>query len=132
MLAAGLLLVIAILSGALLSFLYDRSAPFPARLCMGAATGLVLLAAAGFLFALRLGLGLVTLSLSAAVVSLPLLLLQRRGLRERITNTVSSAFRAAAATARKPDRATIACFVFYGCMAVLLSAVFARAVYQTP
>ena len=57
MLAASLLLLIAVMGGTLLTFLYDGTAPFPARLAMGVSTGLALMATVGFLFALRLGLG---------------------------------------------------------------------------
>jgi len=75
MFAACLLLLIAILAGTLLTFLFDRNAPRAARLCMGAAIGLALMATVGFLLALVLGLGTATIILSAGILLLPGLLL---------------------------------------------------------
>jgi hypothetical protein len=132
MLAAGLLLVMATLSGTLLTFLYDRSAPFPARMCMGAATGLALLATTGFLFTVWLGLGPASLALSLAVMGLPFLLLAGQQRRELILGSIGSAWRTAVSAGRKPDRKTITYVVYYGVIAIILSAVFSRAVYQTP
>jgi hypothetical protein len=132
MLAASLLLVIATLSGTLLTFFYDRGAPFAARLCMGAATGLPLLAAIGFLLSLWLGLTSATLLLSVAGLGLPFLLMLRRARRERIWGDARAALEKAATVARRPDRTTITYVIFYCAIAVLLSAVFSRAVYQTP
>ena len=132
MLAASLLLVIATLSGTLLTFFYDRGAPFAARLCMGAATGLALLAAIGFLLSLWLGLTPATLLLSVAGLGLPFLLMLRQGRRERIWGDARAALQKAATAARRPDRTTITYVIFYCAVAVLLSAVFSRAAYQTP
>src|SRR6266571_4827678 len=75
MLLAILLLIFAITGGTLLTFLFDRSTPRAARLCMGACIGLALMATVGFLLALLLGLGVSTIVLSAAILLLPLLLL---------------------------------------------------------
>ena len=132
MFAASLLLVIAILSGTLLSFSYDRSAPVAARLCMGAASGLALMAAIGFLFALRFDLTAATYVLTLVALDLPFLWLLRTERRRQILGEAGAAVRKASAAARRPDRTAIAYFVFYCAIAVLLSAVFARGAYQTP
>ncbi len=66
------------LGGTLLTFLFDRSAPRGARLCMGASIGMALMATVGFLLALMLGLGTATIILSAVLLLLPLLLLLKR------------------------------------------------------
>src|SRR5262249_57481974 len=113
MLAACLLLVIATLSGTLLTFLYDRGAAFAARLCMGAATGLALLAAIGFLLSLWLGLTPATLLLSVAGLGLPFLLMLRQARRERIWGDARSALQKAAPAVRRPDRTTITYVIFY-------------------
>ncbi len=131
MLAASLLLVIATLSGTLLTFFYDRSAPFAARLCMGAATGLALLSAIGFLFALRLGLTPATCVLTALALALPFLFLLRTDRRRYILGEIGAALRKAAAAARKPNRITVTYVLFYCVIAILLSAVYSRAAYQT-
>ena len=132
MLAASLLLVIATLSGTLLTFFYDRGAPFAARLCMGATTGLSLLAAIGFLLSLWLGLTWTTLLLSVVGLGLPFLLMLPRAHRQRIWGDARAALEKAATAVRRPDRTTITYVIFYCAIAVLLSAVFSRAVYRTP
>lgn len=132
MLAASLLMGIATLSGTLLSFLYDRSAPFAARLVTGTATGLALLAAIGYLAALRFDLTPATYLLTVLLIISPFLLLLRPTYREPIMREVAAALRRTAAVARKPDRAAITYVVFYCVIAILLSAVFSRAAYQTP
>src|SRR4051794_14454597 len=75
MLTASLLLITAVIGGALFTFFFYRSASLAARLCMGACIGLAVMATVGFLLALWLGLGYATLNLSAAILLLPLLLL---------------------------------------------------------
>jgi hypothetical protein len=129
MFAACLLLIIAIVGGTLLTFLFDRSAPRGARLCMGASIGLVLMATVGFLLALVLGLGTSTISiLSAVLLLLPLLLLVNRGRRASILN----ALRPPASATRKSSIAGIGYLTFYLAIAILLAMVFNRAVFERP
>ncbi len=130
MLTACLLLLIAVVSGTLLTFLYDGDAPFPARLCMGASTGLALLAAIGFLFALWLGLGAACITLTTAAMALPLLLLSRKPFRELAVSKVESAVATAGQALRHSTSRTVACLIFYVSMAVLLGSVFGRAVFE--
>jgi hypothetical protein len=132
MLAACALLAIATVSGSLLTFLYDRSAPFPARLCMGATTGMVLFASLGFLFALWLGFGAASICLALLVILLPSLLLLGKNFRERAVGQTREALQLGLRAARRPTRATIAYVLFYCALAILLSAVFASAAYETP
>ena len=128
MFAACLLLAIAILGGTLLTFLFDRTAPRGARLCMGASIGLALMATAGFLLALALGLGTATLILSAILLLLPLLLLVNRERRAFITDALFSS----ASTGRKSSIAGIGYLAFYLAIAILLAMVFSRAVFERP
>src|SRR5579864_6566773 len=88
MLLAILLLIFAITGGTLLTFLFDRSTPRAARLCMGACIGLALMATAGFLLALLFGLGATTIVLSALLLLLPLLLLLNSTYRAVILNAL--------------------------------------------
>jgi hypothetical protein len=126
MFAACLLLAIAILGGTLLTFLFDRTAPRSARLCMGASIGLALMATVGFLLALVLGLGSATIILSAVMLLLPLLLLVRPERRAFIGN----ALRAPAPNTQKSSAAGIGYLVFYLALAILLAMVFNRAVFE--
>src|SRR5438270_11392587 len=128
MFAACLLLVIAILGGTLLTFLFDHSAPRAARLCMGASIGLALMATVGFLLALVLGLGSATIILSAAILLLPLLLLVNREQRALI---VKALFPPPSA-ARKSSVAGIAYLSFYFAIAIFLAMVFNFAVFWSP
>ena len=128
MFAACFLLIIAILGGTLLTFLFDRSAPRGARLCMGASIGMALMATVGFLLALVLGLGAATLILSAVLLLLPLLLLVNRERRTLIVN----ALRSPASASQKSSVAGIGYLAFYLAIAILLAMVFNRAVFERP
>jgi hypothetical protein len=128
MFAACFLLIIAILGGMLLTFLFDRSAPRGARLCMGASIGMALMATVGFLLALVLGLGAATLILSAVLLLLPLLLLVNRERRTLIVN----ALRSPASASQRSRIAGIGYLAFYLAIAILLAMVFNRAVFERP
>jgi hypothetical protein len=123
--------MIAAASGTLLTFLYDRSAPFAARLCMGVATGLPLLAAIGFVLALGIGLGPASIGLAAVLALAPWLLLLRTEFRDRVNFQVRAAADVVMSSMRRPSRTTIIYVAFYCFLAILLSAVFSRAAYQT-
>src|SRR6185437_3265475 len=128
MFAACFLLIIAILGGTLLTFLFDRSAPRGARLCIGTSIGMALMATVGFLLALVLGLGAATLILSAVLLLLPLLLLVNRERRTLIVN----ALRSPASASQKSSVAGIGYLAFYLAIAILLAMVFNRAVFERP
>src|SRR5215467_9007239 len=88
MLLAILLLICAITGGSLLTFLFDRSTPHAARLCMGACIGLALMATIGFLLALAFGLGATPIILTALLLLLPWLLLLNGNYRVVILNAL--------------------------------------------
>jgi hypothetical protein len=128
MFVACLLLLIAILGGTLLTFLFDRNAPRGARLCMGASIGMALMATVGFLLALVLGLGATTIILTAVILLLPGLLLispERRAL-------ILHALRPPASAAQKSSIVGIGYLAFYLAIAILLAMVFNRAVFERP
>jgi len=120
------------MSGTLLTFLYDRLAPFPARLCMGAVTGLALLAVIGFVFSLWLGLSGVSIALAEVALLLPFLFFLSAEFRKRAASQTGAATQALKAAIRRPTRETVARLVFYCGLTILLGAVFSRAVYVTP
>ena len=126
MFLALLLLIIAIIGGTLLTFLFDRRAPRAARLCMGACMGLALLATVGFLLALAFGLGPATLVLSAVTLLLPLLLLFHGEHRVLILNALRSP------ASSGGSGMGIGSLVFYLAMAILLAMVFGRAAFERP
>jgi hypothetical protein len=126
MFAACLLLIIAITGGTLLTFLFHYSAPRAARLCMGASIGLVLMATAGFLLALVLGLGTADIALSAIILLLPLLLLLNGERRALILNALRSP------SPGGSGGQSIGYLVFYLALAILLAMVFGRAAFERP
>lgn len=130
MFAAVLMLVLAILSGTLLTFLFDRIAPLAARLCMGSCVGLVLLAIAGFASAEFLGMGPACIAISVFVLLSPAFLLVNFRFREMVIKDFHSIW--SHKKAAIASRRTIAYIVFYSAIAVLLGMVFGRAAYRTP
>jgi hypothetical protein len=125
MLIASLLLLIAIAGGTLLTFLFDRSAPRPARLCMGASLGLALLATVGFLLSLCFGLGTTTIVLSALIMLLPTALLIDPERRTLLLNGLRS-------PASPSGSKGIGYLIFYLATAILLAMVFGRAAFERP
>ena len=130
MFVASVLLIIAIFSGTLLTFLFDRTAPFSARLWMGACIGLAILAWTGFLFSLALGMSAASLALATASTCLPALLLLRRDFRKMYANSARIASQRVGSALRSRDRATIASVIFYFAIAILLGLVFGRAAFE--
>jgi len=126
MFAACLLLVSAIIGGTLLTFLFDRSAPRAARICMGASLGPALLASVGFVFALWLGLNAASIALSAAVLLLPFLLLLSSGYRAQVIAQFAPRVRASS----QSSGSKVGYLFFYVIIAVILGMVFSRAVFE--
>ena len=128
MLPAFLLLLLAAISGTLLTFWFDWSAPVPARVAMGGCVGLILMAVAGFIFADFRGMTGTALALSAAVLLLPGLLLVSAQRRKVIRESLSTSW----TSLRHPTRSGFAYFGFYLAIALLLGLTFGRAVYKAP
>jgi hypothetical protein len=127
MLLAIFLLTIAITGGTLLTFLFDRSTPRAARLCMGASVGLALMATLGFLLALVFGLGATTIILTTLLLLLPGLLLLNGDYRVVIRNVLRPSAPPTAGSA-----GGVGYLAFYLAVAILLGMVFSRAVFERP
>jgi hypothetical protein len=127
MFVACLLLIIAITGGTLLTFLFDRSTPRAARLCMGASIGLALMSTLGFLLALVFGLGATTIILTTLLLLLPGLLLLNGDYRVVILNALRPSAPPTAGSA-----GGIGYLAFYLAIAILLAMVFSRAVFERP
>jgi hypothetical protein len=130
MFVACTLLITATLGGVMLTFLYARQARFAARLCMGACTGLALLATIGFVLASSWGLTATTIAISCGCMLLPFLLLLNRSYRECAIRETQSAARSLSKAVAHPDHASVGYFFFYLCTAILLGLVFGRALFQ--
>jgi hypothetical protein len=128
MFGALLLLIVATIGGTLLTFLFDRSAPRGARLCMGACIGLALMATIGFLLSLALGLGPAAIVVTALILLLPLLLLLNGEQRA----VILAALRPRASSSNNSGMAGIGYLIFYLVITILLAMVFGRAVFERP
>ncbi|HEX8458712.1 MAG TPA: hypothetical protein VF656_15565 [Pyrinomonadaceae bacterium] len=126
---AFLLALVAILSGALVTYLYDRDAHFIARLAAGVATGLAALGLVGFIFASFLGLTPAALLLSAVVVAAPLALLSQRAWRERVRFDAASAWRDITGALTRSQAATTGALALFVACACVLWQVFGRAMF---
>ncbi|HYP00736.1 MAG TPA: hypothetical protein VER76_11140 [Pyrinomonadaceae bacterium] len=126
---AFILASLAIASGTLLTYLYDRDAHFFARLAAGACTGLTALGLIGFIFASFLGLTPASLALSAAVVAAPLVLLLKRDWRARVRFDAGAAWRDVGGAITRPQAATTGALVLFVFAAFVLWHVYARAMF---
>jgi hypothetical protein len=125
-----LLLTLAAIAGAtLLTYLYERDASLPARLCVGVCTGFAALGLVGFVAASIIGLNAASLVVAGAVVGLPLLLLSRRDVRERLREDVREVGRSARRAILHPSWVKTGAVLFYAVAAPLLLFVFYRAMY---
>ena len=98
MVLALLLVLLAIVAGAVATYAYDDEAPLVARLGYGAASGLAALALVGFLAAEFTGIAIGT-AVAAFVLVLPLLALARPTVRARVGSDVRAEWAALRSTA---------------------------------
>lgn len=77
------LLFLTILTGTVLTFVFDDDSPFWARICAGIAISQVFLGTFGFFTAMALGMTQASVWLAALLVCLPLLLLIQTGIRAK-------------------------------------------------
>ncbi|HEX8635226.1 MAG TPA: hypothetical protein VF703_13850 [Pyrinomonadaceae bacterium] len=126
---AFILALVAIMSGALVTYLYDRDAHFLARLAAGACTGLAALGLVGFVFASFLGLTPASLIISAAIVAAPLALLAKSDWRERVRFDAARAWRDVTDVVTRPQAATTGALIFFVACAFLFWRVYSRAMF---
>jgi hypothetical protein len=124
--------LIAIASGTLLTYTYDEGAPLASRLCSGACIGFAAMALVGFILALAFGLNPLTLSLTAAFLLLPWLLLRNQQTRDQINADIDRALKAISRASSKPDRWAFIHFLFYAGVLVVMWLVFDRAILEKP
>lgn len=88
---ACILLTIAIAGGTLLTFLYQEHSTITLRLCIGACTGLALMATLGFVSSTFLGLNAASIARSAGLLLLPVLLLLKAQYRIQLAQETRAA-----------------------------------------
>jgi hypothetical protein len=123
---------IAIASGALLTYIYDRDAPLASRLCSGACLGFGLMGLAGFIFASLLGLNEFSLGFTALLLSIPFLLLISEPRRLAINADVTRSIQAISRATTSPDRWAVIYFLFYGGVMICMWLIFSRALLEKP
>jgi hypothetical protein len=126
---ALLLALVAVASGALVTYLYDRDAHFFARLAAGACTGLTALGLSGFVFASFLGLTPASLILSTLVVAAPLALLSKSDWRARVRFDAGEAWRDVTGAITRPQAATTGALILFVFAAFIFWNVYARAMF---
>jgi hypothetical protein len=127
----ALLLALAAIAGAtVLTYLYDRDASVWPRLCAGVCLGFAALGLVGFALASLLGMTAAALTLAGLVCASPLMLLARRGWRERVSADVGRGGRALSRALT--GRGGTGTLLFYAAAALVFGLVFSNAMYVTP
>src|SRR5205085_6684448 len=120
----------AILSGTLLTYLYDEDAPLHVRLCAGACVGLTALGLIGFIIASFVGLTPFSLTLSTLVTAAPFALLTQSVWRARVRFDLANALRWLRRALTRPTRQTTWPLVLFTFAAVLFWFIFDRAFFN--
>ncbi len=124
--------LLAIASGTLLTYTYDKDAPLASRLCSGAGIGFACMALVGFVLALAFGLNAATLGITAALLASPFLLLTNSLTRDRINDDIDRVLKAISRASSKPDRWAFIYFLFYAAVLIVMWLVFDRALLEKP
>jgi hypothetical protein len=122
--------LIAIASGALLTYTWDEDAPLASRLSSGACIGFALLGLIGLVVALMIGLTTATLAVTAILLATPALLLRNPKIRFQIDEDIKNATEAISRATTSPDRWAFIYFFFYAGVAIVMWLVFSRAMFE--
>src|ERR1700686_1769009 len=124
--------LIAIASGALLTYTGDDDAPLASRLCTGACIGFSLLGLIGLILSLMIGLTSTTLVVTALLLATPALLIRNSQRRNEISHDIKRALGAISRATTWPDRWAFIYFLFYAVVAIVMWLVFSRAMFEKP
>src|ERR1051325_99311 len=125
------ILLIAVISGTLLTYIYDGDASPAERLCTGACTGIAVLAAVGFLLASFFGdLNQSSLFLTGAMGACASLMLLSPRYRAQITSDFETAGSSLRGALSNPERTAILRVLLYVFLVVVLWLVFKRAIFE--
>src|SRR3954468_4477877 len=105
--------LIAIASGALLTYTYDDDASLTARLCSGACIGFSLMGLLNLILALCFGLNGLTIGMTALLLLLPIALLTQEPVRKQINADIDAVLSAISRAAAQPNRWDFIYFFFY-------------------
>jgi hypothetical protein len=130
MIVSLVLALLVTLSGTVATYLYDKRASFPARLCAGACLGLAALGLIGFVFASFLGLTPTSIVLTTATCCLPLVTLADSAKWRAFSQDLRSALISIQKLFLRPDATAVGYTLFYGAVIVILWKVFSRAMIE--
>jgi hypothetical protein len=119
-------------SGAFVTYIYDRGASLGARLCTGACIGLGAFGLIGFVFASVLGLTPSSIALATLVTASPFVLLLNRDRRTQVQTDLAETSQAIRRAVFRPTGPVIGYFLYYAIAAVLLWLIFNRAMIVRP
>ena len=126
------LLLVVTASGTLATYAYDDAGNFPARLCMGACTGIAALGWIGFILASFLGLTPLAILLTVVVLAAPLLFLKNEHRRVVVMQDLINAWRGLRECLLHPTRIPFAYTIFYTVVAAILWRAFQRGMIDLP
>jgi len=129
MIPAIVLTLVAVAAGAVVTYAYDEDAPLVLRLAYGAATGLVAVAAVGFVLANVMGLEPATI-LGTVVVALPLVALAQPGLRAILRADARATAAGLLAAGRQPSLTALGPIVYLVLLGTLLWFVFNQVIVE--
>ena len=124
--------LIAIASGALLTYTWDEDAPLVSRICTGACIGFAMMGLIGLVLSLMIGLTTATLAVTALLLATPVFLLRNSQLRSEINADINRAIRGISGASAEPDRWAFIYFLFYALVVVLMWLIFSRAMFEKP
>ena len=118
-------------SGTIATYLYDEGASFATRVCTGACIGIAALGIVGFIVASFLGLTAASITITAAVLALPLLLLRDKARRQALRGDWRATSQAFKRNLFKPSGRNVGYAIFYLAIAAILWRVFDRAMIES-
>jgi hypothetical protein len=124
--------LLAIASGALLTYIWDEDAPLASRLCTGACIGFAMLGLIGLVLSLMIGLTTLTLVVTVLLLATPVFLLRNAQHRREINADINRAIRAISRASSEPDRWVFIYFLFYAVVVIFMWLVFSRAMLEKP
>lgn len=119
--------LIAIASGAVLTYTYEENEPLVSRLCSGACIGFAVMGLAGFALASFLGLNASTLILTLGIMAAPFILFTRESYRASFRADIDLVIRGIIRVTTRPNRWHFIYFFFYAGVAVAMWLIFSRA-----
>lgn len=119
-------------SGTIATYLYDEGASFATRVCTGACVGIAALGLVGFVVASFLGLTPASIVITAAVLTLPFLILRDETRRKLVRGDWKATSQTLKRNLLKPSGRNVGYALFYFAAAAILWRVFDRAMIESP